>query len=99
MCKEFNETKYLLREVCPYITELILYEYIINNREKYDLQEEILDDLDIIKLMRFLNYSDKTNRCLRNDYIIALIISTTLNFNKHISEIIQILLLKLFSHC
>lgn len=78
MYEEFNETKYLLREVCPHIIELILYEYIINNREKYNLPEEILNDLNIIRLMRFLNYSDKTNRCLRNDYIIALLIVTQL---------------------
>lgn len=78
MDKEFNETKYLLREVCPYIIELILYDYIIENKDRYGLNDDVLQDLTLIKLMRFLNYYDKTNRCLRNDYIIALLITTQL---------------------
>lgn len=79
MDKEFNETKYLLREVCPYIIELILYDYIIENKDRYGLNDDVLQDLTLIKLMRFLNYFDKTNRCLRNDYIMALLITTQLD--------------------
>lgn len=96
MYEEFNETKYLLREVCPYIIELILCDYIIENKERYGLNEDILQDLALIKLTRFLNYYDKTNRCLRNDYIIALLINTELE-NKSKEEKIETLskLLKL----
>lgn len=78
MYKEFNEAKYLLRETCPYIIELLLCDFIVDNGEKYNLKENLINDLIIIKLMRFLNYYDKTNRCLRNDYIIALLITTQL---------------------
>ena len=91
MYDDFSETKYLLREVCPYVIELILYEYIIENREKYGLEEEIIQDLNIIKFMRFLNYFDKPNRCLRTDYIIALIITTQLE-NKTVIEKKEVLL-------
>lgn len=79
MYEEYNETKYLLREVSPYIIELILCDFLIENKDKYKFKEdELLHDLNLIKLTRFLNYYDKTNRCLRNDYIIALIICTQL---------------------
>ncbi len=78
MYSEFNETKYLLREVSPYITELLLCDFIIDNKDKYNLTEDILQDIVLTKLIRFLNYYDKTNRCLRNDYILALLISTQL---------------------
>ena len=77
--EEFNETKYLLREVCPHIVELLLAEYILQNKEKYDLNnEDLMHDLMFTKFLRFLNYYDKTNRCLRQDYIIALLVNTQL---------------------
>ncbi len=91
MYEEFNETKYLLREVCPYIIELILCDYIVENKDRYDLNDDILQDLTLIKLTRFLNYYDKTNRCLRNDYIIALLITTQLD-NKTKEEKVDTLL-------
>lgn len=77
--EKFNETKYLLREVAPYIIEQLLYDYLLEKKEKYNLNEQDLQhDITLSKFMRYLNYYDKTNRCLRQDYIIALLISTQL---------------------
>ena len=79
MYDEFNESKYLLREVCPHIVELLFSDFLFRNKEKYGFNDDgLLYDLRLTKFMRFLNYYDRTNRCLRQDYIIALLANTQL---------------------
>lgn len=86
--EEFNETKYLLREVAPHIAELVLYDFLLENKEKYNLNEQdLIHDIALANFMRYLNYYDKTNRCLRQDYIIALLINTQLEeYSKEYKE-------------
>lgn len=74
--RKFNQTTYTLSEVPSVLIEILLYDYMIENYQKYNLDKEsLIDDIHINRFQRFLSYIDNNNRCFRYDYFIAILIS------------------------
>lgn len=91
--KKYNQATFTLREVPSFLIETLLYDYLIENKEKYNFsKEDLIHDIYINRFIRFSSYIDDNNRCFRLDYFIALLISN--EFNKYTKQEKTIKLLK-----